>query len=596
MRWTHSAPAPRPPPRHMATWHDQSPAARAFAAFDSSWASPAAMLNADLPNPFAPADNMIFGPPDDVLGDAPHLHAAPRTGMLDWETEPMSYGNFDQLGLDDSDLDPPHGNFYLSQPGSFSGSPGSWDVAHGFIDPPQTPDSPALTGDSFGVSPGLAPPFSPQPLLASSLPNEPFAVGRPRTRSSARLPAVRPNTHSHSFSSPLRGTAAQSPPARPTLQMRAMSHSAAMLSRPTNLSMSPRTLRNSTLDAALAQNDAPLHFHHVIATPYSSSAPSRPPAPITIAAGNSRRSATPDQTHGAGEDDPSRKRKHSPEVERPTDLAPLRSRLHPPKQAPSTWQIFFTEYLQNYKNTNPERKLNVSQAAKDGGAAYKALTSAQKEIYKRKARLAKEEYERELAAWQRMLTPEDIRTENAFRAAQRKAGKSRRSNLKDPNAPKKPLSAYFMFLQWIRADPGRVNEVFGDETETTRQSVLAAAKWRTLSDAEKKPFLAQAEREKLDYEAARKEYEERTSGIANPGPYTGSGYMRTHGGSGWHHTAAEPGPDGLQLSLGGRRSSSSSNQLPGGASFGALVFGPAPVFDEEPNDADVFGTIQWKAE
>jgi hypothetical protein len=108
------------------------------------------------------------------------------------------------------------------------------------------------------------------------------------------------------------------------------------------------------------------------------------------------------------------------------------------------------------------------------------------QIFKRKARNAKEEYERELAAWQRMLTPDDIRTENTFRAAQRKAGKSRRSNLKDPNAPKKPLSAYFMFLQWIRADQARVGEVFGQETETTRQSVLAAAKWRTLSDAEKK--------------------------------------------------------------------------------------------------------------
>ncbi|KAG8744584.1 exp1-like protein [Ceratobasidium sp. 414] len=584
-----------------AHWHDESPAARAFAAFDSAWASPAAMLSTnDLVNPFAPAsDTMIFGPPDDVLGDQPQLQAAPRTSMLDWDESMSAYTTFDQLGLDDSDLDPTRGNFYLGQPGSFSGSPSSWDVAHGLIDPPQTPDSPALTGDSFGVSPGLAPPFSPQPPLASSLPNDPFTVGqpRPRTRSSVRIPARRTNTHS--LSSHLRSTA-QSPSSRPTLHMRAMSHSAA-LSRPTNLSMSPRTLRNSTLDAALAQSDAPLHFHHVIATPYSTSAPSRPPAPIMIAAGKSRRSSTPDdQAHSGGEDDLSHKRKHSPDVERATDLAPpLRSRLHPPKQAPSTWQIFFTEYLQNYKNTNPERKLNVSQAAKDGGAAYKALTSEQKEampqIYKRKARLAKEEYERELTAWQRMLTPDDIRAENAFRAAQRKAGKSRRSNLKDPNAPKKPLSAYFMFLQWIRADQGRVNEVFGDETETTRQSVLAAAKWRTLSDAEKKPFLAQAEREKLDYEAARKEYEERTSGIANPGPYAGTGYMRMHAGSGWHHTSADPGPDGLQLNLGDRRSSSSSNgQLPGGAAFGAMMF--APVFDEESNDGDVFGTIPWKAE
>lgn len=85
----------------------------------------------------------------------------------------------------------------------------------------------------------------------------------------------------------------------------------------------------------------------------------------------------------------------------------------------------------------------------------------------------------------RTLTPEDIKRENVFRAAQRKAGKSRKSNIKDPNAPKKPLSAYFMFLQRIRASSRLVAEIFGDETETTKQSVLAAAKWRSMTDAER---------------------------------------------------------------------------------------------------------------
>jgi len=105
---------------------------------------------------------------------------------------------------------------------------------------------------------------------------------------------------------------------------------------------------------------------------------------------------------------------------------------------------------------------------------------------KARAQAAKEDREREMLEWKRKLTPDDIRRENAFRAAQRKAGKSRRGNLKDPNAPKKPLSAYFMFLQYIRANQGLVTEVFGDETETTKQSVLAAAKWRSLTDEEKK--------------------------------------------------------------------------------------------------------------
>jgi hypothetical protein len=84
------------------------------------------------------------------------------------------------------------------------------------------------------------------------------------------------------------------------------------------------------------------------------------------------------------------------------------------------------------------------------------------------------------------LSPDDIKRENTFRAAQRRAGKSRRGNIKDPNAPRKPLSAYFSFIQAIRADPARAASVFGGETETTRQSVLAAAKWREMSDAEKR--------------------------------------------------------------------------------------------------------------
>ena len=94
--------------------------------------------------------------------------------------------------------------------------------------------------------------------------------------------------------------------------------------------------------------------------------------------------------------------------------------------------------------------------------------------YKRQSQAAKAQCEPE--AWKRTLTSDDIRRENAFCTAQRKAGKSRRGNIKDTNAPKKPLSACFMFLQHIRADAGRFQGVFGSEKETTAQSVLAVQK------------------------------------------------------------------------------------------------------------------------
>lgn len=198
--------------------------------------------------------------------------------------------------------------------------------------------------------------------------------------------------------------------------------------------------------------------------------------------------------------------------ERATENPPLKPVLRPPKLAPSAWQLYFTDWIQRQQASNT-RKLNVAQAAKEAGQEYASLSPEEKEPYKRRSQILKEARERELNAYMSSLTPDDIKRENAYRTAQRKAGKSRKGNIKDPNAPKKPLSAYFMFLQRIRSNPGMVQEIFGDETETTKQSVLAAAKWRSMTDDERKPYLAQAEHEKMEYETARRLYEDGTTGF-----------------------------------------------------------------------------------
>ncbi|KAF7345421.1 hypothetical protein MVEN_01560100 [Mycena venus] len=193
----------------------------------------------------------------------------------------------------------------------------------------------------------------------------------------------------------------------------------------------------------------------------------------------------------------------------PSSSAPSVPR--PPKLAPSAWQLYFTDWIQR-QQASSSRKLNVAQAAKEAGQEYASLTEEEKEPYKRRAQAAKDIRERQLAEYMRTLTPDDIKRQDAFRSAQHKASKSRKSNIKDPNALKKPLSAYFMFLQRIRASPELVREVFGEETETRKQSVLAAARWRGMTDEERKPFLAQAEQEKMEYEAARRVYEDGASG------------------------------------------------------------------------------------
>ena len=195
-------------------------------------------------------------------------------------------------------------------------------------------------------------------------------------------------------------------------------------------------------------------------------------------------------------DEEGKKKKGKREEEPAILKQPAKSQLHPPRQAQSAWQLFFTDELNKAKSTatletspggTPQHvKLNVAQIAKDAGIAYASLDDGRRESYAQKVLESKEQYARDLEIWQKTLTPEDIRVENVFRAQQRKEGKSRKGNLKDPNAPKKPLSAYFLFLKGIREDGVLRAKVWGEETETTKQSVLAAERWRALSVEEKK--------------------------------------------------------------------------------------------------------------
>ena len=194
---------------------------------------------------------------------------------------------------------------------------------------------------------------------------------------------------------------------------------------------------------------------------------------------------------------------------------------------------------------------------------------------------AKDTREKEYAAYMRTLTPEDIERENAYRTAQRKAGKSRTMNMKDRNAPKKPLSAYFLFLQRIRSDPELVEQIFNNETETSKQSVLAAAKWRSMTDDERKvcppahgkyrrwfihnllqPFLARAEQDKLDYEAARKLYENGSNTYESSVDFGTSPFVSCLG------TSSSLSPEQKVLSLGSLLSSHAKQESSSGEGEG----------------------------
>ncbi|KAI9109209.1 hypothetical protein K1719_019832, partial [Acacia pycnantha] len=77
---------------------------------------------------------------------------------------------------------------------------------------------------------------------------------------------------------------------------------------------------------------------------------------------------------------------------------------------------------------------------------------------------------------------------------------------KDPNKPKRPASAFFVFMEEFRKQFNKENP---DNKAVSAVGKAAGAKWKSMSDAEKAPFVAKAEKRKADYEKNMKAYNKR---------------------------------------------------------------------------------------
>ncbi|XP_044474884.1 high mobility group B protein 2-like [Mangifera indica] len=89
-----------------------------------------------------------------------------------------------------------------------------------------------------------------------------------------------------------------------------------------------------------------------------------------------------------------------------------------------------------------------------------------------------------------------------IKAAGKKAGKA----AKDPNKPKRPASAFFVFMEEFREQYKK------DHPKNKSVAAVGKAggeKWKSMSDADKAPYVAKAEKRKSDYEKELKNYNKR---------------------------------------------------------------------------------------
>jgi REP element-mobilizing transposase RayT len=154
-----------------------------------------------------------------------------------------------------------------------------------------------------------------------------------------------------------------------------------------------------------------------------------------------------------------------------------------PKRAPSAYFIWMGE---NRAKVIAEHKLDaskVTEVMKKMGELWSKMPEAQKKPFEEKAAKAKEQYEKDMAAYE----PDESQfiTKKGTKAA------------KDPNAPKKASTAYFIFMGENRAKI--IAEHTLDSSKVAEVAKKAGEIWGTMTDAQKAPFTAKAEKDKARY-------------------------------------------------------------------------------------------------
>jgi len=142
----------------------------------------------------------------------------------------------------------------------------------------------------------------------------------------------------------------------------------------------------------------------------------------------------------------------------------------------------------------------VGPVGKAAGEAWKAMSDADKKKYQDMADKDKIRHSKEMESY--------VPSETS--GPSKKKGKKAKKE-KDPNKPKRNLSAYFFFTGENRAEVIKT-EFKGDGSKVTLVMKALAAKWKTLDAVAKEKYERMAEQDKERYANAMEEYKKNNGG------------------------------------------------------------------------------------
>jgi len=180
-----------------------------------------------------------------------------------------------------------------------------------------------------------------------------------------------------------------------------------------------------------------------------------------------------------------------------------------PKKPQNAYWIFLAE--SRAALTKEAGSNNGTAVGKVAGAKWKSMTAAQKAPHEKKASALKAQFEKDVEAFKAAGGVMGKRRAEKADAKKEKAGKRARKAAKDPNQPKKPQTAYWLWLGENRA--ALTKEAGGGSV--TAVAKVAGEKWKALPEKVKAPFEKKAAELRKAYDKAMEEYKKTAGDAAN---------------------------------------------------------------------------------
>lgn len=172
-----------------------------------------------------------------------------------------------------------------------------------------------------------------------------------------------------------------------------------------------------------------------------------------------------------------------------------------PKRPKSSYLFFCDDKRSEIKKANPE--LKATEISTKLGEMWQALTDKKKAKYVAKAETAKGEYKEAMTHYERP-SDEDLAKLDVNQRRRGSKGEGKTKKKKDPNAPKRPMTAFLYFSQEKRAEVKEANP----EMKGTEFSVELGRMWKEdyADEGSRKKWVNAAAKDKARYDEEMKEY------------------------------------------------------------------------------------------